>query len=103
VNYLKLIDDRARVSQMPLKNACGVPRQTYCDDFLTIESGKTHFHRERVSKSSRMQAGPSIVSEEKEGSANFTVEFYGSLYNIKVSLCGSMNALDPFVLCRKHH
>lgn len=45
----------------------------------------SHFHRERVSKPSRMQAGPSIVSEEKEGSANFTVEFYGSLYNIRFS------------------
>lgn len=24
-----------------LKNACGVPRETYSDGFLTIESGKT--------------------------------------------------------------
>lgn len=40
-DYIELIDDRARVSRTPLKNACGVPRETYSDGFLTIESGKT--------------------------------------------------------------
>lgn len=96
----------ACVSRTPLKNACGVPREMILRWFSNNWKWKdSHFHRGRVSKRFRMQAGPSTGLMEGEGSANFTVGFCRSFAQCKMNFLRlrEHESLDSLVSHRKHY
>lgn len=89
----ELIDDWACVSRTPLKNACGVPREMILRWFSNNWKWKdSHFHRGRVSKRFRMQAGPSTGSMERGKEARILRwDFADRLHNVRWIFCGSVN------------
>lgn len=88
------------------KNARGVPRQTYCDGFLTIESGKTltfvvkEFLNDLVCKQGRLRSAMSRWKGKEVRILRW--DFTDRLYEMDFLQPRERETLDPFILCRKH-